>query len=271
MFSAVQGWQGRSKVLHCARRRQEPHVQQALRTRTILQGQPKCSGCRQASRRPCGRPLAGAQLSCGALPLIREHRVLLASVTMAASPVAVQDAGRRLKSIIGLDNRQRVEDMGYPHTAIGQLRYVQANSNGNFLCTGTLFSERHVLTNAHCVYDKESRQYHSNWLFIPGLQGSSEPFGRVKCAPCFSSPASRWRRWIVTWTVTQYCVTVDGALADTCSMTSILRSICLIFAIGIWLSSRWRSRSASRLVGWESKLCHPRVHAFRARPYSSSW
>ena len=92
----------------------------------------------------------------------------------------MQNSTRTLTAIIGSDNRQQVEDMGYPHSAIGQLRYVEAGSGNNFLCTGTLFSERHVLTNAHCIYDKDNRRYHSKWQFVPGLKGSSEPFGRVK-------------------------------------------------------------------------------------------
>lgn len=92
----------------------------------------------------------------------------------------LQNSTRALTAIIGSDNRQQVEDMGYPHTAIGQLRYVEARSGSNFLCTGTLFSERHVLTNAHCIYDKDERRYHSRWQFAPGLKGSNEPFGRVQ-------------------------------------------------------------------------------------------
>jgi hypothetical protein len=74
--------------------------------------------------------------------------------------------------------------MRYPHSAIGQLQYLEVASRNQYLCTGTLFSERHVLTNAHCIYDKVNHVYHSNWQFVPGLHGGLEPFGRVKCGLC---------------------------------------------------------------------------------------
>lgn len=94
----------------------------------------------------------------------------------------VQGAARSLQSIIGKDNRHRVANMTYPHTAIGQLQFVEAGGS-NYLCTGTLFTERHVLTCAHCVYDSAKQEYNSDWIFVPALNGDDKPFGRIECVP----------------------------------------------------------------------------------------
>lgn len=88
---------------------------------------------------------------------------------------------RHLSGIIGKDNRVQVTDMSYPHTAIGQLQYTEGANGGRYLCTGTLFTERHVLTCAHCIYDKETNEFNRDWHFVPGLHGNQRPFGSIAC------------------------------------------------------------------------------------------
>ena len=72
--------------------------------------------------------------------------------------------------------------MSYPHTAIGQLQYIEGVNGGKYLCTGTLFTDRHVLTCAHCIYDKEHNEYNRDWHFVPGLHGKEKPFGSIAYA-----------------------------------------------------------------------------------------
>lgn len=114
---------------------------------------------------------------CSVMRLIPERNHY---VVMVDSRRALQGHRRRVHAIIGDDNRLPIDSSVYPYTAIGQLRFTEAGSGATYLCTGTLFSERHVITNAHCLYNKELQQFHSGWEFSPGLAGDVQPFGTVK-------------------------------------------------------------------------------------------
>jgi len=68
------------------------------------------------------------------------------------------------------DGRIMVDAMEYPWSALGRV-----NAGGRDFCTGTLISDRDVLTKAHCLYNRiEGRWWHPSELhFIAGYQRDS--------------------------------------------------------------------------------------------------
>jgi V8-like Glu-specific endopeptidase len=75
--------------------------------------------------------------------------------------------GRSLSIIVGADDRKLCPTGApYPHSAIGQIDFVERNTP--FICTGTLITNSLVLTAAHCVWDVESQTFADVVTFTPG-------------------------------------------------------------------------------------------------------
>lgn len=78
------------------------------------------------------------------------------------SPSSASDRG-----VIGPDNRLRMTRRDYPWSAIGRVDF--ATEEGQAHCSGTLVEADVVLTNAHCVIDPATHEFHENIQFAPNV------------------------------------------------------------------------------------------------------
>ena len=89
--------------------------------------------------------------------------------------------------IFGNDTRYKVQNTSaFPYRTISYLGLKDAS--GTFSCTGTVISKNTVLTNAHCLYDRKTKNYLKSGYVIPGLKDSHYNYGAYNIVD-YSLPA----------------------------------------------------------------------------------
>ena len=70
---------------------------------------------------------------------------------------------------------------GYPYITTGKLFFRDPRTMGNFVCTASVIRQRMLSTAGHCVAKPSTvpanRYFFDNFLFVPALNGATQPFG----------------------------------------------------------------------------------------------
>lgn len=70
------------------------------------------------------------------------------------------------RQILGTDDRIPLTSQKYPWSAIGRIVSIGADRRSQWSCTGALVASDVVLTNAHCVLNPETSQFHAKGMLL---------------------------------------------------------------------------------------------------------
>ena len=98
---------------------------------------------------------------------------------------AAQARSQNHKVRIGAEGREESDTTVYPFTAIGAISFKSGTSS--YSCTGSMIAENVVLTNGHCVWDKENKRFYTGFKFSPAYQSGPGPLGTVGVKRVFVS------------------------------------------------------------------------------------
>jgi hypothetical protein len=96
-------------------------------------------------------------------------------------PASVTGLEPRAASILGQTfTNARVVPMEvlrnvYPWRTVGKLFFRSGNID--FYCSGAIVQRRLIATAGHCLFDQATRQFHSDFFFVPGFDNGASPCG----------------------------------------------------------------------------------------------
>jgi len=150
---------------------------------------------RQSGRVPVGKS--------GATPGTNDSLTVPAPLKQGRPGTATAQA-----SYFGAEMPWRSYGYGFanPINAVGRLFFNEWNPASQrweqHFCSGTLVTQKVVMTAAHCVRaGSPGGQYTKDWVFVPGVNGASQPFGKFAgrtatvrtewySAPYYNSPGT---------------------------------------------------------------------------------
>jgi V8-like Glu-specific endopeptidase len=73
----------------------------------------------------------------------------------------------------------------WPFSTVVKIFFRDGNSN--FVCSGSVWPNRAVLTAGHCVYNPDTKKLHTNFVIVPQYKNGSAPLGTWTASEVFTT------------------------------------------------------------------------------------